>query len=217
MDDGCSDIAHNTGGQTRDLRGSDTIPLHMMWPLTPAGRFHSIELHLLPLQRGSISDWRQSSQALAAMRDLDPAGVTYGSIRVDIAMSAISSAIHNTGHYHVRPRPVCLSRSCFRSAKNRHSRSSCVLASLDLATRDTRAAAKEPASRLQRSCAEPAARVLGLIFSDRSLAKGRAGMAGADRRSNDGKKKGRNYRDTLPISAIPNSNCSAATLGLRPG
>jgi hypothetical protein len=157
------------------------------------------------------------SQALAAMRDLDPAGVTYGSIRVDIAMSAISSAIHNTGHYHVRPRPVCLSRSCFRSAKNRHSRSSCVLASLDLATRDTRAAAKEPASRLQRSCAEPAARVLGLIFSDRSLAKGRAGMAGADRRSNDGKKKGRNYRDTLPISAIPNSNCSAATLGLRPG
>jgi hypothetical protein len=27
-------------------------------------------------------------------------------IRVIIAMSALSSAIHNTGHYHVRPRPL---------------------------------------------------------------------------------------------------------------
>ncbi len=27
-------------------------------------------------------------------------------IRVDIAMSALSSAIHNTGHYRVRPRAV---------------------------------------------------------------------------------------------------------------
>jgi len=43
-------------------------------------------------------------------------------IRVDIAMSALSSAIHNIGHYH---------------ANNGHNRrSSCVLASLDLATRD---------------------------------------------------------------------------------
>jgi hypothetical protein len=39
-------------------------------------------------------------------------------IRVHIAMSALSSAIHNTGHYHVRPRPVCLSPSCARSANN---------------------------------------------------------------------------------------------------
>jgi hypothetical protein len=31
-------------------------------------------------------------------------GVCYGSIRVDITMSALSSAIHNTEHYHVRPR-----------------------------------------------------------------------------------------------------------------
>jgi hypothetical protein len=37
--------------------------------------------------------------------------------RVDIAMSGLSSAIHNTGHHHVRPRPVCLSSSCARSAK----------------------------------------------------------------------------------------------------
>ena len=28
------------GGQKRDLPGSDTIPLHVMWPLTPAGRQH---------------------------------------------------------------------------------------------------------------------------------------------------------------------------------
>ena len=37
---------------------------------------------------------------------------------VDMAMSDLSSAIHNTGHYHVRPRPVCLSPSCARSANN---------------------------------------------------------------------------------------------------
>jgi hypothetical protein len=30
-----------------------------------------------------------------------------GVIRVDIAMSALLSAIHNTGHYHIRPRRVC--------------------------------------------------------------------------------------------------------------
>jgi hypothetical protein len=28
------------GGQTRDLPGSDAILLHVMWPLTPAGRQH---------------------------------------------------------------------------------------------------------------------------------------------------------------------------------
>jgi hypothetical protein len=33
-------------------------------------------------------------------------------IRVDIAMSSLSSAIHSTGHYHVRPRSVCVSPSC---------------------------------------------------------------------------------------------------------
>jgi len=27
-------------GQTRDLPGSEAIPLHVMWPLTPAGRQH---------------------------------------------------------------------------------------------------------------------------------------------------------------------------------
>src|SRR6476661_5407328 len=33
--------AHATSdGQTRDLPGSDAIPLHVMWPLTPAGRQH---------------------------------------------------------------------------------------------------------------------------------------------------------------------------------
>jgi hypothetical protein len=51
-------------------------------------------------------------------------------------MSALSSAIHNTGHCHGRPRPVCLSRSCAQSANNgRSRRSSCDLASLDLRRR----------------------------------------------------------------------------------
>jgi hypothetical protein len=55
-------------------------------------------------------------------------------IRVDIAMSALSSAIHNTGHYHGRPRPVCLPPSCIRSANNGHRRcSSGVLTLVDLA------------------------------------------------------------------------------------
>jgi len=31
-------------------------------------------------------------------------------------MSALSSAVDNTGHYHVRPRPVCMSPSYVRSA-----------------------------------------------------------------------------------------------------
>jgi hypothetical protein len=54
-------------------------------------------------------------------------------MRDDIAMSALSSAIHNTGHYQVRPRPVCLPLSRAGSANNGHSRSSsCVLALLDL-------------------------------------------------------------------------------------
>jgi len=30
----------DTDGQTRDLPGSGAIPLHVMWPLTPAGRQH---------------------------------------------------------------------------------------------------------------------------------------------------------------------------------
>ncbi|SRR6266545_1552173 len=56
---------------------------------------------------------------------------------IDIAISDLSSAIH--GHYDVRPRPVCLSSSCARSAKHRHcSCRSRALASVDLATRDGR-------------------------------------------------------------------------------
>ena len=35
-------------------------------------------------------------------------------------MCAALSAIHNTGHFHVRPRPVCLPPSCARSANNGH-------------------------------------------------------------------------------------------------
>src|SRR6266487_6176826 len=74
-------------------------------------------------------------------------------IRIDIAMSALSSAIHSTGHYHVRPRPICLPLSCARSANNGHSRcSSCVLASLDLATRDARTVTNDSAYRLQQTC-----------------------------------------------------------------
>lgn len=55
-------------------------------------------------------------------------------IRVDIAMSALSSAILNTGHSRAGPRAVCLAPPCVRSANNWHGRrSSCVLPSVDLA------------------------------------------------------------------------------------
>jgi len=75
--------------------------------------------------------------------------VRFGVIRVDIAMSDLSSAIHNTGHYHVRPRPVGLSPSCVRFANKGHSRcSSCVLTSFDLATFDAGAVTKDSACRL---------------------------------------------------------------------
>jgi hypothetical protein len=94
-------------------------------------------------------------------------------------LPCLSSAIHNNGHYYVRPRPVCLSLSCARSAKNRHSRrSSCVLASLDLATRDARAATQElgisTATNLRRTRRQSA---WSDFFSDRSLAKDSAGTA----------------------------------------
>jgi hypothetical protein len=95
-------------------------------------------------------------------------------------MSVFSSAIDNTGHYHVRPRHVSLSPSCARSANNGHSyRSSCVVASLDLATRYARAVTKDSGYRLQRTCAESDAGVLGLVFFDRSWANDRARTAGS--------------------------------------
>src|SRR5919197_6651716 len=37
-------LSRNPDGQTRDLPGSDAIPLHVMWPLTPAGRQHLASL-----------------------------------------------------------------------------------------------------------------------------------------------------------------------------
>ena len=100
-------------------------------------------------------------------------------IRVDIAMSDLSSAIHNTGHYHVRPRPVCLAPSCARSANNGpNRRSSCVLASLDLATRNaTRGHQRRgisTATNLRGTCSRGA---WSGFSSDRSLAKHRAGTA----------------------------------------
>jgi hypothetical protein len=107
-------------------------------------------------------------------------------------MSDLSSATDNTGHYHVRPRPVCLSSSCARSAKHRHcSCRSRALASVDLTTRDPRAVTKDSAYRLQRTCAESAAGVLGLVFCPiavwRRIAQGRRE---ADCRPSDGKIKG---------------------------
>jgi hypothetical protein len=47
--------------------------------------------------------------------------------RVDFATSALASAVHNTGHYHVRLGPVCLAPSCTRIAFDR--RNSVVLSS----------------------------------------------------------------------------------------
>src|SRR5271169_6868045 len=55
------------------------------------------------------------------------AGVVHPIIRIDIAMSALSSAFHNTGHYHVRPRPVCLSPSCETAAPRARSSQSYVV------------------------------------------------------------------------------------------
>jgi hypothetical protein len=62
--------------------------------------------------------------------------------------------------FHFRPRPVCLSPSCTRSANNEHTRGNpCVLTLLDLATRDVRAVTKnwlidcnEPARNLLPGC-----------------------------------------------------------------
>jgi hypothetical protein len=72
-------------------------------------------------------------------------------IRVDIVMSD-SSAIHNTGHYHVRPRPVCLVAFlrliCKQRAQPPQLR---VLASLDLATLDAGAVSEDSAYRLKQT------------------------------------------------------------------
>jgi hypothetical protein len=55
--------------------------------------------------------------------------------------------------------------SCARSANNGHSRrSSCVLASLDLATRDARTVTDDSTYRLQQTCERSAGRGVGLVF-----------------------------------------------------
>ena len=120
----------------------------------------------------------------------------------EAAGSPLSAACRSRRYCHVRslvrypqhrtlPRPtepVCLPPSCARSAKNQHSRrSSCVPASLDLATCDARSVSKDSACRLRRTCAESAAGVPGLAFSDRSLAQERREAA---RQPRDGKIKG---------------------------
>jgi hypothetical protein len=104
--------------------------------------------------------------------------VSLGHSRLYCDVRSLVRHLH-TGQYHVRPRRVCLSPSCVRSANNGHSRrSSCVLASLDLATRDAGAVTKNSAyRRLQRTCTKLAPMALGLVLSDRNLAKGRAGTA----------------------------------------
>ena len=100
-------------------------------------------------------------------------------IRVDIAMSALSSAIHNTGHYHGRPRPVCLPPSCIRSANNGHRRcSSGVLTLVDLANMTH----VRPPKNWHTGCCESARELLpgrfAWFLSDRNLAKDSAGLAG---------------------------------------
>jgi hypothetical protein len=106
-------------------------------------------------------------------------------------MSALSSAIHSTGHYHVRPRPICLPLSCARSARNGHSRcSSCVLALLDLATRDARTVTNDSAYRLQQTCERSAAGVLVWFCSIEVWRRAAQQRRGAERRPSDGKIKG---------------------------
>jgi hypothetical protein len=112
-------------------------------------------------------------------------------IRVDIAMSALSSATHNTGHYRVRPRPVCLPSSCARSANNGPSRrSSCVLASLDLATGEARTVTNVSAYRLQQTCERSAAGCWSGFFSIAVWQMTSQERRGPDRRPSDGKIKG---------------------------
>jgi len=111
-----------------------------------------------------------------------------GVIRVDIAMSAAWSAIHNTGHYHVRLRPVCLPPSCTRSANNGHSRrSSRIRASVDRATHDARSCTRRvgipTATNLRGMCCQDAEPGFGLIAVWRKTAQGRRS---ADRRPSDG-------------------------------
>jgi hypothetical protein len=99
-------------------------------------------------------------------------------IRGDIAMSALSSAIHNTGHYHVRPRPVCLPPSCALSANNGHSRRSpCVLASVDLANMTH---VRPPMTRhidCNKLASDPRPGCWPGFLFDRSLAKDLAGKS----------------------------------------
>ena len=107
-------------------------------------------------------------------------------------MSALSSAIHNTGHYHVQPRPACLSPCCARIANDRRNRgSSGVLASLDLVPRDAPTVDKDPAYRLHRIYAESARGVLCPAFCPmavwRRIAQDRRG---ADHRPLDSRIKG---------------------------
>jgi hypothetical protein len=65
-----------------------------------------------------------------------------------MAMSDLSSAIHNTGHYHVRPRPVLLVAVLRPDLQT--TGAAYVLASVDLVTRYARAVTKDSAYRLQR-------------------------------------------------------------------
>jgi hypothetical protein len=105
-------------------------------------------------------------------------------------MSDLSPAIHNIGHYHVRPRPVCLSPSCARSANNGHGRRSTCTWLRSIWRHVTHA--RLPKIR-RIDCNELARNLLpGCLvwfLSDRSLAKACAGTAGGNRRPSDGKIK----------------------------
>jgi hypothetical protein len=117
-------------------------------------------------------------------------------IRVDITMCAAWSAIHNTGHYHVRLRPVWLPPSCARSANNGHSRrSSRVPASVDRATHDARSYTRRvdiaTATNLHAMSCRDAEPGFCLIAVWRRTAQDRRG---AHRRPSEGKIKGREVR-----------------------
>src|SRR5215468_2018777 len=93
-------------------------------------------------------------------------------------MSALLSAIHNTGNYRVRARPVCLSPCCVRSASNGQNQSSSLRRGVArLANMMHLRSPTKLAQRLQYVCTETAARPLRLVFADRNLAKDGAGLA----------------------------------------
>jgi hypothetical protein len=106
--------ARAANGHAADKR--DELPaLHVSFPrlrITPCGSKHSTSGRSGTGSRNGVT--ASTSIAGVSLRCREP---MLRATSVDIAMSALSSAIHNTGHYHVRLRPVCLPPSACRASR----------------------------------------------------------------------------------------------------